>query len=54
MNLNYAIKQSAKFLEGRSPPDFAAEDYEVNYSGRAKIENLTLLGKKQMALVNWD
>ena len=53
-NLNYAKKQSKKFLEGKSPPDFAAEDYEINYSGRATINNLTLLGKKQMALVDWD
>jgi len=53
-NLNYAKKQSAKFLEGKSPPDFAAEDYEVNYTGRANINNLTSLGKKQMALESWD
>ena len=53
-NLDYAKKQSVSFLKGKSPPDFAAEDYEVNYYGRATIDNLTLLGKKQMALVNWD
>ena len=39
-----------KFLEGKSPPDFAAEDYEVNYEERATIDDLTELGKKQMAL----
>ena len=49
-NLSYAIKQSKKFLEGKSPPDFAAEDYEVNYEERATIDDLTELGKKQMAL----
>ena len=49
-NLSYALKQSKKFLEGKSPPDFAAEDYEVNYKGRATIDDLTELGKKQMAL----
>ena len=53
-NLNYAEKQSTKFLEGKSPPDFAEEDYEVNYSDRAKIEDLTSLGKKQMALSKWN
>jgi len=52
-NLDYAKKQSVKFLEGKSPPDFAAEDYEVNYKGRATIDDLTSLGKKQMALENW-
>ena len=53
-NLDYAKKQSVSFLKGKSPPDFAAEDYEVNYSGRATIDNLTLLGKKQMALTSWN
>ena len=53
-NLDYAKKQSAKFLEGKSPPDFAAEDYEVNYTGRATTNDLTSLGKKQMALESWD
>ena len=52
-NLDYAKKQSAKFLEGKSPPDFAAEDYEVNYTGRATTNDLTSLGKKQMALKSW-
>ena len=49
-NLAYAKKQSQKFLEGKSPPDFAAEDYEVAYKDRATIKDLTLLGKKQLAL----
>ena len=49
-NLVYAKKQSKKFLEGKSPPDFAEEDYEVNYKNRAKISDLTPLGKKQLTL----
>jgi len=49
-NLAYAKKQSIKFLEGKSPPDFAAEDYEITYKNRAKISDLTPLGKKQLAL----
>ena len=49
-NLAYAKKQSQKFLEGKSPPDFAAEDYEVAYKKRATIKDLTPLGKKQLAL----
>ena len=53
-NLNYAKKQSKKFLEGKSPPDFAAEDYEVNYIGRATIKDLSDLGKKQLALIDWN
>ena len=49
-NLSYAKKQSVKFLEGKSPPDFAEEDYEVSYKNRAKASDLTPLGKKQLAL----
>ena len=49
-NLEYAKKQAQKFLEGKSPPDFAPEDYEINYKNRAKIEDLTPLGKIQLAL----
>ena len=53
-NLDYIIKQSKKFLEGKSPPDFSAEDYEINYKGRVKFENLSKLAKKQLGLINWD
>ena len=42
-----------KFLEGKSPPDFAAEDYEINYKGRVKLEDLSLLAKNQLALEKW-
>ena len=49
-NMKYIKKQSLKFLEGKSPPDFAAEDYEVNYKNRATIDDLTDLGKEQLAL----
>lgn len=51
-NLDYVRKQAKKFLKGESPPDFAAEDYEINYKGRIKIENLTSLAKKQLAIEN--
>ena len=52
-NLDYSLKQSKKFLTGESPPDFAAEDYEVNYINRAKEKDLTELGKKQLSLKEW-
>ena len=51
-NLDYVRKQAKKFLKGQSPPDFAAEDFETNYKGRIKIENLTSLAKKQLAIEN--
>ena len=52
-NLKYAKKQSKKFITGESPPDFASENYEVNYLNRATKKDLTNLGKKQLALKSW-
>lgn len=49
-NEAYARKQAQKFLEGRSAPDFAAEDYEVDFKGRATLDDLTDLGRAQMCL----
>ena len=49
-NETYARRQAASFLDGRSPPDFAAEDHEVDFEGRATAEDLTALGRAQMAL----
>lgn len=49
-NEAYARKQAEKFLQGRSAPDFAAEDYEVDFKGRARLEDLTPLGRAQMCL----
>ena len=52
--MDYAKKQANKFLEGKSPPDFAPEDFEINYKRRATIDDLTELGKKQLALEDWN
>jgi hypothetical protein len=49
-NRAYARKQADAFLAGRSAPDFAAEDYEVSFKGRATVDDLTALGRQQMAL----
>ena len=49
-NLDYSKKQAEKFVQGKSPPDFAPEDYEINYKNRATINDLTELGKKQLSL----
>ncbi|MEM7718468.1 MAG: YbiU family protein [Pseudomonadota bacterium] len=49
-NEAYARKQAEAFMAGRSAPDFAAEDYEVDFEGRASISDLTALGRKQMCL----
>jgi hypothetical protein len=47
-NEAYARRQADAFHSGRSAPDFAAEDYEVNFEGRATVDDLTELGRRQL------
>jgi hypothetical protein len=47
-NRAYLPKQKQAFLQGRSAPDFAAMDFEVDFEGRATAEDLTELGLVQM------
>ena len=47
-NEAYARRQADAFQVGRSAPDFAAEDYEVNFEGRATVDDLTELGRRQL------
>jgi hypothetical protein len=47
-NRAYLPKQRDAFLQGRSAPDFAAMDFEVDFKGRATAEDLTDLGRAQM------
>jgi Protein of unknown function (DUF1479) len=47
-NRAYLPKQKQAFLEGRSAPDFAAMDFEVDFEGRATEQDLTDLGRAQM------
>ena len=47
-NRAYLPKQKAAFLAGRSAPDFAAMDFEVDFKGRATEKDLTELGRQQM------
>ena len=49
-NLMYARQQAAHFLDGRSSPDFRPQDFEVDFRGRATADDLTELGRAQMAL----
>ena len=49
-NRAFLPKQADAFLQGRSCPDFAPEDYEVDFVGRAQLSNLTELGRLQMGL----
>lgn len=53
-NAAFLARQAPAFLEGRSSPDFAPEDYEVDFKGRATRDDLTPLGLRQMGLAAWD
>jgi hypothetical protein len=47
-NRAYLPTQREAFLQGRSAPDFAPMDFEVDFRGRATVDDLTDLGKAQM------
>jgi hypothetical protein len=47
-NRAYLPKQKDAFLQGRSAPDFARMDLEVDFKGRATAADLTDLGRAQM------
>jgi Protein of unknown function (DUF1479) len=47
-NRAYLPRQRDAFLTGRSAPDFAAMDFEVDFKGRATAADLTDLGRAQM------
>ena len=47
-NRAYLPRQQEAFLCGRSAPDFAAMDFEVDFKGRATEADLTPLGRMQM------
>lgn len=49
-NRAYLPRQLAAFRDGRSPPDFPADDLETGFMGRAGPAMLTPLGRAQMGL----
>ncbi len=53
-NMRYLERQKHTFLEGRSSPDFAPEDFEKNYPDRSTMEDLDELGMKQMGFSAWN
>jgi hypothetical protein len=44
----YLRRQLPAFLKGESPPDFPADHFEVDFTGRATEASLTPLGKEQL------
>ncbi|ATF91667.1 DUF1479 domain-containing protein [Cedecea neteri] len=47
-NAEYLPRQWDAFVEGKTPPDFAADDFEVDFVGRATGQDLTAAGKEQL------
>jgi hypothetical protein len=52
-NAAYARVCGQAFLTGASPGDFAAEDYETTWAGRATPADLNDTGRKQLGLQPW-
>jgi hypothetical protein len=52
-NAAYAKACGQAFLTGVSPSDFAAEDYETHWTGRATVDDLNETGRKQLGLEPW-
>lgn len=44
----YLKRQLPSFIKGKSPPDFPADNFEVDFTGRATTEDLTPVGKAQL------
>lgn len=49
-NSAYLVGQAAAFLAGKTPPDFPADNFEVDFRGRATEADLTPLGRSQFGL----
>jgi hypothetical protein len=49
-NTAYLVKQAPAFLSGRTPPDFAPDNFEVDFKGRGAEADLTPLGRSQLGL----
>jgi hypothetical protein len=52
-NAAYARACGQAFLSGASPADFAAENYETTWTGRATLDDLTDTGRRQLGLLDW-
>jgi hypothetical protein len=49
-NTAYLARQAPTFLSGSTPPDFAPDDFEVDFKGRGTEADLTPLGRSQLGL----
>jgi hypothetical protein len=49
-NSAYLARQAESFLTGKTPPDFAPDDFEVDFVGRGTVADLTELGRSQLGI----
>jgi Protein of unknown function (DUF1479) len=49
-NNAYLEKQALTFLSGKTPPDFPADNFEVNFVGRGSVADLDELGRSQLGI----
>ena len=49
-NTAYLKRQAPAFLEGKTPPDFAPDNFEVDFVGRGMLADLTDLGRSQLGI----
>lgn len=49
-NSAYLARQAPAFLTGKTPPDFAPDNFEVDFFGRAEVHDLTTPGRRQLAI----
>jgi hypothetical protein len=52
-NVEYAQACGQAFRQGKSPSDFASEDYEMRWSGRAQVGDLNATGRQQLGFEPW-
>src|SRR5438309_6036864 len=49
-NSAYLEKQALSFLAGKTPPDFPADNFEVNFVGRGTLTDLDERGRSQLGI----
>jgi hypothetical protein len=51
-NSAYLEKQAISFLAGKTPPDFPADNFEVNFVGRGTVADLDERGRAQLGITD--
>jgi hypothetical protein len=51
-NSAYLEKQAVTFLAGKTPPDFPADNFEVNFVGRGTVADLDKRGRAQLGITD--